>query len=202
MTSTIYILIAFLAGSLPFSVWIGKAMLRKDVRQFGDGNPGSTNVYRAGGRAAWALALMLDISKAAAPVGYCYFNLGFRGVEMYLIAVAPLFGHMFSPFLKFRGGKAVSVVLGIWIGLTLWKASLASVLGALVGFALFGVAGWAVMTGLAFVFVSLLLWMPEPLFFAVLLTQVLLMAWTHRTQLQSRPSLRRKRPDLKLAHDE
>lgn len=73
MTSTIYILIAFFAGSLPFSVWIGKAMLRKDVRQFGDGNPGSTNVYRAGGRAAWALALALDISKAAAPVGYCYF---------------------------------------------------------------------------------------------------------------------------------
>ncbi len=118
MLQVIFILIAFLCGSLPFSIWLGKAMMGLDVRHFGDGNPGAANVYRAGNKLAGLLTLMLDISKAAIPVGLAYHNLGIRGVSMYFIAIAPILGHVFSPFLGFRGGKGLSVALGIWIGLT------------------------------------------------------------------------------------
>lgn len=91
---------------------------------------------------------MLDISKAAIPVGLAYFNLGIRGVPMFLIAIVPVFGHAFSPFLGFRGGKAISTALGVWIGLTIWKASLVGVIAVLIGNALFTPPGWAVMFAL------------------------------------------------------
>jgi len=85
-----------------------KISLGLDVRHFGDGNPGAANVFRTGNKLVGFLTLMLEISKAAAPVGLAYFNLGFRGVTMFLIAVAPILGHVFSPFLGFRGGKGLS----------------------------------------------------------------------------------------------
>ena len=108
MLTLAFILIAFLCGSLPFSVWLGKGVLGVDVRRFGDGNPGSANVFRAGSRGVALAALLLDVSKAAAPVGLVYFNLGLRGAPMVLISLAPILGHAFSPFLHFKGGKALA----------------------------------------------------------------------------------------------
>lgn len=189
MTTLTWIIAAFLSGSLPFSVWLTKAFLRTDVRQYGDGNPGATNVFRAGNKLIGLLALLLDISKAAAPVGMAYFTFGIRGVEMFFIAIAPLLGHRFSPFLRFRGGKALATALGVWIGLTLWKASSAAILFVVIGLALFGIPGWAVMTALAAIFFTLVIWMPEPLLFFVLAAQVLFLGWTHRQDLRTRPRL-------------
>ena len=190
MVPAIFILIAFLCGSLPFSVWMGKYFLGLDVRHFGDGNPGAANVYRAGNKLAGFLTLILDISKAAAPVGLAYFNLGIRGAPMFLIAVAPILGHVFSPFLGFRGGKALSTALGVWIGLTIWKVSLAAVVTVGIGIALFTTPGWAVMLALAGILLTLLLWMPDPLLLLVLVSETLILAWTHRTDLSHWPRVR------------
>jgi acyl phosphate:glycerol-3-phosphate acyltransferase len=107
--------LSFVCGSLPFSVWLTRLLLHQDVRRYGDGNPGATNVVRAGSNGVGLLVLVLDISKAAAPVGWAYFDLGYRGLPMFLIAMAPILGHAFSPFLGFRGGKALAVTLGVWI---------------------------------------------------------------------------------------
>lgn len=186
----LYILAAFLCGSLPFSVWLGKLFLRVDVRRYGDGNPGATNVFRAGNRIVGLLALILDVSKAAAPVGLAYVSLGVRGLPMFLIAMAPILGHAFSPFLGFRGGKALATALGVWIGLTVWKASLPAAIGALIGLALFTAPGWAVMLALVVVLVSLLAWMPDGLLLLVWAGELLILAWTHRADLRQRPRLR------------
>jgi glycerol-3-phosphate acyltransferase PlsY len=191
MIPVLFIPLAFICGSLPFSVWLGKRWIGLDVRQFGDGNPGAANVFRAGNKFAGLLVLLLDVSKAAAPVGVAYFNLGFRGVPMFLIAVAPILGHIYSPFLAFRGGKAISTALGVWIGLTIWKASLAGVLAALIGISLFTSAGWAVMLAMAGILIELLVWMPDPLLISVLIAETLILAWTHRTDLSQWPRFRR-----------
>jgi glycerol-3-phosphate acyltransferase PlsY len=190
MTWIALFLIAFLCGSLPFSVWLGKLFLGLDVRRVGDGNPGATNVFKSGSRAAGLLALILDVSKAAAPVGLAYHNLGVRGLPMALIAVAPILGHVFSPFLGFRGGKALATALGVWIGLTLWKASLAAVGGVVIGIAVFTTAGWAVMLGLSLTLVVIFVWMPDTLLLMVWAGEILILAWTHRTDLSHRPHLR------------
>jgi glycerol-3-phosphate acyltransferase PlsY len=190
MLSITLILLAFFCGSLPFSVWLGKIFLRQDVRSFGDGNPGAANVFKAGNWLIGLLTLILDISKAAAPVGLAYFNLGLRGVPMFFIAVAPVLGHVFSPFLGFRGGKGLATALGVWIGLTIWKASLAAVVVVGIGIAIFTPPGWAVMLSLGGILLTLLLWMPDPLFILVMLSETFVLAWTHRADLSHRPHIR------------
>jgi glycerol-3-phosphate acyltransferase PlsY len=134
--------------------------------------------------------LLLDISKAAVPVGIAYDQLGLRGPLLFLIAIAPPLGHAFSPFLKLRGGKALATVLGVWIGLTNWPAAAAALLFVVLGYGLFEKPGWAVMLGLCGILGALLLWARDPLLLAVLAAQWLLLAWTHRADLRSAPRLR------------
>ena len=190
MISLLFIISAFLCGTLPFSVWLGKLFVGLDVRTLGDSNPGAANAFRTGNRLVGLLALLMDVSKAAAPVGLAYFNLGFRDAPMFFIAVAPLLGHVFSPFLGFRGGKGLSTALGIWIGLTVWKASLAGVIGAVIGIAFLTPPGWAVLLALAGILGALLAWLPDPLLRAVLGCQTLILVWTHRHDLSHWPHIR------------
>jgi glycerol-3-phosphate acyltransferase PlsY len=190
MLSIAMTVLAFISGSFPFSYWLSKLFLKVDVRQYGDGNPGAANVFRTGNRSVGLLALILDVSKATVPVGLSYYNLGIRGIPMYFIAIAPVLGHIFSPFLGFHGGKAIAVSLGVWIGLTTWKASLVGVIGTVIGIILMTSSGWAVMLGLAMILFALLLWMPEPLLLMVWVSETLLLGWTHRDDLKQRPHLR------------
>ncbi len=185
-----YALGTFLLGSLPFSVWLGRRVLGRDVRQVGDGNPGSANVLRAGSKGLALLVLLLDVAKAAGPVGYAYVNLGIRGAPMLLIAIAPVVGHAFSPFLRFHGGKALATALGMWIGLTLWKASIPALLGVIIGIALLTPPGWAVLFALLVIVATLLVWLPDPLLLGAWALQTLLLIWTHRADLRRQPRLR------------
>ncbi len=149
------ILAAFICGALPFSVWLTRIYSGEDVRQYGDGNPGAANVFRTGNKFLGLITLLLDVSKAAAPVGFAYNNLQIRGILMFLIAIAPVLGHMFSPFLAFKGGKAIATVLGVWIGLTLWKASLPAVIAAAIGSLFLTSSGWSVMLAMIAILVTL-----------------------------------------------
>ncbi len=190
MSSIGLIFFAFLCGSLPFSVWVGKIFLHTDARQFGDGNPGATNVFKAGNNLAGVMALVLDISKAAAPVGFAYHNLNIRGGTMFLIGIAPILGHAFSPFLGFKGGKALATVLGMWIGLTIWKVSLPASIAAFIGITLFTAPGWAVMFAMGAILTVLLIWLPEPLFISLWAAVTIILIWTHRADLRHPPHLR------------
>lgn len=190
MSWMLFVLFSFLCGSLPFSVWLGKLFLGLDVRHFGDGNPGAVNALKSGSKVVGLFTLILDISKAAAPVGTAYFQLGLRGIPMFFIAIAALLGHAFSPFLRFHGGKAIAVSLGVWIGLTIWKASLVGVIGALIGIALTSTPGWAVLLGMVGILIALLLWMPDLLLISVWIGMACILAWTHRIDLSHRPNWR------------
>jgi len=182
---------AFLLGSLPFSVWLGRLALHgKDVRQVGDRNPGAINTMRAGGWKLGILVLVLDVAKGALPVGLAYQVLGFEGVQMWCIAMAPVLGHAFSPFLGWQGGKALAVTLGTWIGLALHVVALPILLVLVFWYALLAVDGWAVMFTGATILIGLLVLKPDPLFLAVLTGDLILLAWTHRADLHKRIELR------------
>lgn len=195
-----WFLLAFLCGSLPFSVWIGRLALGADIRQFGDANPGATNVLRAGGKGAAAVALLLDFLKGAIPVGLAHFQGGVNGWPLAAVAVAPVLGHAFSPFLGLRGGKAVAVTGGVWCGLTGWEGP--AIGGLLLGlaYALIAVDGWAVMAALAGLLGYLLLapaaWnlldaRPESwVILAVWLGNAAILAWKHRHDLARPLALR------------
>jgi len=112
----LWTLLAFLAGSMPFSVWLGYLFARKDVRTVGDGNPGGWNAWLAGGFAVGLTVGLLDVFKGFIPVSLAAAN-GVSGWGIVPVALAPVLGHAFTPFLRFSGGKAVAATLGVWMAL-------------------------------------------------------------------------------------
>lgn len=184
---------SFFLGALPFSVWIGRIGARRDIREVGDRNPGATNVLRAGGFGWFLVAMALDISKAAVPVGLAYQVFGWRGWPLWLIAMAPVLGHAFSPFLGGKGGKAVAAAFGVWIGLSIWQMPLVALLSLIFWFALLNISGWAVILALLTMMLYLVLFLPDPLFISVVAGQLALMTYTHRADLARRPGLRFRR---------
>jgi glycerol-3-phosphate acyltransferase PlsY len=148
LLSLVFTIVGFFLGAIPFSLLIGKRFAGVDIRQYGDHNPGMTNVYRAAGWKLALPALLLDFFKGAIPVGLAWFWVGLQGNYILLPAMAPILGHAFSPFLGWRGGKAVAVTFGVWTGLTLGAGP--TVLGLLVGVMLFVLTSSAWATILAF----------------------------------------------------
>jgi glycerol-3-phosphate acyltransferase PlsY len=161
MNSLAWIIAGLALGSLPFSVWIGKIFLRKDIREYGDGSPGATNVARAGSKSLYVIAALLDAFKGTVPVWLAQMLSGASGWDLAAIAVAPVLGHAFSPFLKFRGGMGVATTFGEWLGLTGW---LGPVVMALCIGSLFIIQKnwvWASVCGML-LFLILLLFIPDP----------------------------------------
>lgn len=148
MAVLLWTLVAFTLGSLMFSHWLGLVVLKRDIRAVGDGNPGAVNLFRAGGRALGILGLLLDYAKGAAPVLAARFWGDLEGIALIPVALAPVLGHAFSPWLRGRGGKAVAVTFGIWTGVSLWEGPV--VLGALLTlwYALSARDGWTVFVAM------------------------------------------------------
>ena len=190
MSLLLWIAFAFFCGSLPFSVWVGKFALRKDIRQFGDANPGAANVFRAGSKGWGALAIVLDILKGAVPVGLANYGAHITGWSLAIIALAPIAGHAFSPFLHFKGGKAIAVSLGIWCGLTLYQVPL--VLGLILGIyiALFTNNGLSTMLGFASLMIYLLIIAAPLWMLGVWLGNLIIVTWKHRADLTQPTTLR------------
>ncbi len=184
-------LIAFVSGSLPFSLWIGRLIAKRDVRDVGDGNPGATNALRAGGAALGVTVLLLDVSKGVLPVVIARDALGLDGWTLALVAVLPVVGAAFSPFLGFRGGKALAVTLGTWIGLTLWTVPLVAVVAIVVATFLMEPDGWAVAAALTAMLVGVVLWTPGCALVVALLLQAVIILWKHRADLVRPPRSRR-----------
>ena len=104
MNAFVWTLIGFLLGSIPFSVILGRVLLRKDIRQYGDGNPGGTNVARASGsKLLGALAIVIDMAKGALPVALAYYVFGIDGWGLTPVMLAPILGHAYSPVSPVQG---------------------------------------------------------------------------------------------------
>ena len=186
----LWLLLSFFAGALPLSVWVGRLAARRDIREVADHNPGATHVLRTGGFGSFLVAMSLDISKAAVPVGLAAQIFGWSGWPLLLIALAPPLGHAFSPFLGGKGGKAVAAVFGVWIGLTIWQIPVVCLAALAFWFLWLRTSGWVVVLTMSTVLVYLLIWRPEPLLIAVAVAQIALLAYTHRADLSRRPICR------------
>ncbi len=104
--------VCFLLGSLPFGAWIVRWRTGEDVTQLGSGNMGATNVLRTSGKLAGLLTLALDIGKGVLAVWLADRFTDGNVAVMSAAAVAVMLGHGFSPFMKFKGGKAVASFAG------------------------------------------------------------------------------------------
>jgi glycerol-3-phosphate acyltransferase PlsY len=108
---------AYLLGAISWSYLIVKVTQGRDVRTVGSGNAGATNVMRAAGKAAGALALALDCAKGIAAVAVAH-ALAAPPPVAAAAAVAVVVGHIFPIFLGFRGGKGVATAAGVLAGLS------------------------------------------------------------------------------------
>ena len=108
---------SYLLGSVPFGLLLGKRVAGVDVRQAGSGNIGATNVARTAGRKLGVLTLLLDGAKGALAVGATALAMGERldGPWAAAAGLAAFLGHVFPPWLRFRGGKGVATAFGIFL---------------------------------------------------------------------------------------
>lgn len=118
-------LMGYLLGSIPFGVIIGRRSAKVDVRQYGSGRMGATNVLRVAGKKAAALVTILDLSKGILAVVFA----GLIFSEEYLMvsaqvlaALAAVAGHNWPVFLKFKGGRGVATFFGGLFFLCPWAA--------------------------------------------------------------------------------
>jgi glycerol-3-phosphate acyltransferase PlsY len=140
---------AFGLGSIPFSVVIGRLFLRKNIQNYGDGNPGAVNVFRAGGQKAGFLALFLDIAKGVPFVLLAHFWLALPDLSLVVIALSAVLGHAFSPFLRWHGGKAVAVTFGVLLALPQHEVLLAFIAVVVIGFLFVENDSWIMVLGAA-----------------------------------------------------
>lgn len=187
LANLLWIGFAFLCGALPLSYWLGRLALHVDIRQYGDGNPGAANVWRAGGKWWGLLAVLLDALKGLIPVALANFQAGLDGWALVAVALAPMVGHAYTPFLSFSGGKALAVTFGVWTGLTLWQVPV--VLGLAFAFWLLvlRVEGWAILAGMLTLFLYLILTAAPWTWLAVWAGSLLLFLWKHRDDFQRSP---------------
>ncbi|MGM8137462.1 glycerol-3-phosphate 1-O-acyltransferase PlsY [Enterococcus italicus] len=103
---------AYLLGSIPSGVWIGKLFYKKDIRQFGSGNTGTTNTFRVLGKQAGIIVLIMDISKGTlATLLPVLFHS--TVINPLWFGVFAIIGHTFPIFAHFKGGKAVATSAGM-----------------------------------------------------------------------------------------
>lgn len=116
------LLISYLLGSIPFSILISKFFKKIDIREYGSKNPGASNVFRVVGPVAGTIVLILDIGKGFAAVFLLTRLLGeataISPIYLQLLAgVSVILGHIFSIFVKFKGGKGIAVGAGALLAL-------------------------------------------------------------------------------------
>jgi len=110
----------YLLGSIPFGMILTALAGAGDLRGIGSGNIGATNVLRTGRKGLAALTLVLDALKGAAAV---WIAAHVSPGDVVLAAIGAFFGHLYPIWLKFRGGKGVATLGGIWIALA-WPIGL------------------------------------------------------------------------------
>lgn len=139
MGIAVLLLCSYLLGSIPFGMIVGRAR-GVDIRRQGSGNIGATNVLRVLGPWPAALVLAGDVTKGLVPVlvGRALLRAwAIPQADLWVLAVAlaPILGHTFSVFLRFRGGRAVATTLGALLGMS-WPAGV------------IGLCIWLVVVGL------------------------------------------------------
>jgi glycerol-3-phosphate acyltransferase PlsY len=179
MASIVFVVVAYLIGSISFAVVVSWCFRLPDPHTYGSGNPGATNVLRTGKKAAAVLTLLGDAAKGAVALWLARMlapEFGLSEITLAVVAFAAFIGHLFPVYFRFKGGKGVSTAAGILLALDVriagvvllvWLlvvlASRYSSLGAIVAALAAPVAtvyflGWGPFACMALAMTMLLLW--------------------------------------------
>jgi glycerol-3-phosphate acyltransferase PlsY len=119
MNESILVILAYLIGSIPTSVWVSKSIFKFDIRDYGSGNAGATNSFRVLGPKWGSFVMFIDVLKGVIAtslyilIPYYLTNELARTNFMIILGLAAVVGHIFPIWAEFRGGKGVATILGM-----------------------------------------------------------------------------------------
>ena len=187
----IWVLAGLFAGAAPFAVVLGRVTTGGDIRRVGDGNPGAANAWKAAGSRIGMIAVVMETLKGAVPV---LLAATFGDIEKWglcMVGVAPIFGHAFSPFLGFRGGKAIAVTSGVWAALTPWGLGFPiACLCQAVFHSLQRTHAWTVVLGFALFGIIVACWLRNEYLIVLWAVNLILVIIKQGDALKQRPSSR------------
>lgn len=183
LVPVIWIVAAYLVGSISFGIIISKVYGLPDPRTVGSGNIGATNVARSGKKSAAVLTLLGDAFKGWLPVWLALQS----NMLMWVVAGAGLavfFGHLYPIFHRFKGGKGVATALGVMLGISGWLG-LAALLVWIIVFAITRISSLSAIVAavLAPVFAWVLL-SPYPDYVWMVVVMSVFLLWRHKTNIQ------------------
>ncbi len=187
MLTIVFVIAAYLLGSISFAVLMSKLFRLPDPRTYGSHNPGATNVLRSGKKAAAVLTLLGDAAKGWVAV-YVVMHLASHSMAALTIvaavALAVFLGHLFPVFLRFKGGKGVATALGVLLALNLWLglAVLATWLLVALVFRLSSLAALVAAVGAPIY--AMMLGLPGQWVLMVAIMSLLLI-WRHKSNIQN-----------------
>ena len=186
MTLFLFFIFAFFLGAVPNAYLAGRFLKNIDIRQYGSGNVGATNVFRVLGKGPGIIVFFLDFLKGALPV------IIFMSVlpqeephELWalLVGLSAVLGHMFTPFLGFKGGKGVAAGAGVLCASFPALFAVAAAVWALSFLVCRIVSVSSIFAVCALFFAGLLTHQPREILF-VFLGMVVLVFWSHRGNIK------------------
>ena len=179
----VWIVAAYLLGSVSFGIWVSRLYGLADPRTVGSGNPGATNVLRSGRKSAAVLTLLGDALKGWFPVWFALQS----NMLMWVVAavgLAVFFGHLYPIFHRFKGGKGVATALGVMLAVSLWLG-LACLLVWVVVFAVSRISSLSAIVAAALSpLLAAWLLLPYNNYVLMVLVMAIMLMWRHRSNIQ------------------
>ncbi|MCD6045117.1 MAG: hypothetical protein K0R48_280 [Gammaproteobacteria bacterium] len=181
VTFIVFILGAYLLGSISSAVLICRLAGLGDPRAQGSGNPGTTNVLRIGGKKLAIFTLFGDALKGFLPVYIAHFT-ALSATALSFVALAAFIGHLFPIFFGFKGGKGVATALGVFLALA-WPVGCMALITWIVVAALFRYSSLAALVMAILLPLYIYLW-SNPHYLVAMITLSLLLIVKHRDNIR------------------
>ena len=190
MNELLVIVLAYLIGSIPTSVWVSRHFFGIDIREYGSGNAGATNTYRVLGPKWGTIVMIVDMLKGTAAVNlalllpqYADSETLFLNLQISL-GLAAVLGHIFPIWADFRGGKGVATLFGLVLGISPWTALSCSGVFLMVLFLTRFVSLSSILASIAFpIFILVIFNVDNPVYRVFAIAVALMVVLTHQKNI-------------------